>query len=104
MATREELIEAAAGAWRPERPTGEIGSHPRPPRDRRAANVNDVFVAIRYSQVRSELRPSNASSPRHAANRASWRASSASWSDASSQQQSARSSARRGSSPRANAP
>jgi len=26
--TREDLIEAAAAAWRPRRPHGEIGSHP----------------------------------------------------------------------------
>ena len=45
--------------------------------------VRHAFVAIRYSQVRSEERPSKPSYPRHARIKVSWTRSSASCSEPS---------------------
>ena len=50
---------------------------------RRSMAFSDALVAIRYSHERSELRPSKRGRPRHARSRASWRASSASWTEPS---------------------
>ena len=44
---------------------------------------SEVLVAIRYSHVRTELRPSKRRSPRQARSCASWKASSASCSEPS---------------------
>ena len=46
---------------------------------RRSTSRRQAWVAIRCSQVRTELRPSNAGSPRQAPRSASCSASSASW-------------------------
>jgi hypothetical protein len=46
---REELIEAAAGAWRPRRPDGSLGPHPAWA-DLDEAGRREAFEAARLSR------------------------------------------------------
>jgi hypothetical protein len=60
--TREILVEAAAGAWRPRRPGGGIGSHPAW-HDLDAAGREEAFQAARSARrLEAALDPEGLSS------------------------------------------
>ncbi len=60
--TREILVEAAAGAWRPRRPGGGIGSHPAW-HDLDAAGREEAFQAARSARrLEAALDPDGLSS------------------------------------------
>jgi hypothetical protein len=59
---RADLVEAAAGAWRPRRPTGGVGSHPAW-HDLDAAGREEAFHAATLSrQLEAALDPDGLSS------------------------------------------
>jgi hypothetical protein len=59
---REILVEAAAGAWRPRRPGGGIGSHPAW-HDLDAAGREEAFLAARTARrLEAALDPEGLSS------------------------------------------
>jgi hypothetical protein len=59
---RETLVEAAAGAWRPRRPGGGVGSHPAW-HDLDAAGREEAFLAARSARrLEAALDPEGLSS------------------------------------------
>ena len=69
----DAVQETMMAAWR-----GGAWSTESIRRGRRAISRRQAWVVTRYSQVRSELRPSNLATPRQMASSDSWSASSAS--------------------------